>query len=247
MPTYFLSIAYKGTRYAGFQVQDNALTIQGEVERVLEVYLQEAVKLTGSSRTDTGVHAHNNYFHFQIGRQLDKKILYNLNAMLPHDIALTGLEEMREGAHCRFDATSRRYHYHIHNKKDPFLADRAWFVPYPLSYDLMNEAAGLVMGRHDFTSFAKKNTQVANHFCTILTCRWEEIDGLWKFSVEGNRFLRGMVRGLVGTMVKIGRKNMSIDQFKEVLKAKDNTMADFTAPAHGLFLEKVVFPYDLGL
>lgn len=247
MPTYFLSIAYKGTRYAGFQIQDNALTIQGEVERVMEVYLQEAVKLTGSSRTDTGVHAYNNYFHFQISRTLDNKILYNLNAMLPHDIALTGIEEVREEAHCRFDAISRIYHYNIYNKKDPFFADRAWFVPYPLAYDLMNEAAVLLMGRHDFTSFSKKNTQVANHFCTIMTCQWEEINGLSKFSVEGNRFLRGMVRGLVGTMVKIGRKNMTVDQFKELLKAKDNTMADFTAPAHGLFLEKVVFPCDLGI
>ena len=245
MTTYFLAVTYKGTNYAGFQIQENSITIQGEVEKVLRTYLQQDVKLTGSSRTDTGVHALINYFHFTIDGILNDKILYNLNAMCPLDISIRGIYKMHDEAHSRFDASSRVYGYHISNQKNPFLTDRAWFCPYPMNKVLLDAAASIVVGQHDFTSFAKKNSQVKTHICTIKLCTWEETEHGWKFTVEGNRFLRGMVRGLVATMVKVGRQKISLEEFMHVLNSKDNTIADFTAPAHGLFLEKVNYPYSV--
>jgi tRNA pseudouridine38-40 synthase len=233
-----------GTRYGGFQVQDNAQTIQGEVEKVMGVFLRQPIELTGSSRTDAGVHALMNCFHFDYPEMLDSEMLYNLNAMLPYDIVLMDLWHVPTQSHCRFDAIGRRYGYHIHNFKDPFAVNRSWYMPYKMDPILLTEAANLLIGKHDFTSFAKRNSQVNNHYCTISECKWEEQGAGWKFSIQGNRFLRGMVRGLVGTMVKIGRGKMTIDEFTTLLQMKDNTMADFTAPAHGLFLEKIEFPVE---
>lgn len=242
MNRYFLTVRYMGTRYGGFQVQDNAQTIQGEVEKAMGVFLRQPVELTGSSRTDAGVHALMNCFHFDHQEMLDSDMLYNLNAMLPNDIVLLDLWQVPTQSHCRFDAIGRRYGYHIHNFKDPFAVDRSWYMPYKMDPILLTEAANLLIGKHDFTSFAKRNSQVNNHYCTISMCNWEEQGPGWKFSIQGNRFLRGMVRGLVGTMVKIGRGKMTLDEFTTLIEMKDNTMADFTAPAHGLFLEKIEFP-----
>ena len=245
MTTYFLAVTYRGTNYGGFQIQDNSLTIQGEVEKVLRTYLQQDIKLTGSSRTDAGVHALINYFHFSMDGILSNKMLYNLNAMCPLDICIRGIYKMHDDAHSRFDASSRVYSYYISNQKNPFLTDRSWFFPFPMNKLLLYAAANIVLGEHDFTSFAKKNSQVKTHICTIKRCFWEETEYGWKFTVEGNRFLRGMVRGLVATMTKVGRQKISLDEFRAILDAKDNTMADFTAPAHGLFLEKVNYPYAI--
>lgn len=245
MIRYFLSVRYRGTNYAGFQVQENAQTIQGEVEKVLAIFLKSTVSLTGSSRTDAGVHALMNCFHFDFPGDLHADILYNLNAMLPADIVLTGLWVVPSKAHCRFDATARSYEYNIHTVKDPFKTDRSWYLPYKMNLSLLQTSASMLLGQHDFTSFAKRNSQVNNHVCTLSECNWEKLPAGWKFSIQGNRFLRGMVRGLVGTMVKIGREKMTLEEFAGVLECKDNTMADFTAPAHGLFLKKVDFPEEL--
>ena len=242
MKRYFLTVRYRGTNYAGFQVQENAPTIQGEIEKVMGIFLRRPVELTGSSRTDAGVHALMNCFHFDHDAFLHSDMLYNLNAMLSTDIVLTGLWEVPDTAHCRFDAIGRSYGYNIHNIKDPFLGDRSWYMPYKMDAMLLANSAAMLLGKHDFTSFAKRNTQVNNHYCTIHVCKWEPLSIGWKLSIEGNRFLRGMVRGLVGTMVKVGRGKMTLDEFTKVLETKDNTMADFTAPAHGLFLENIEFP-----
>lgn len=245
MHYYFLSLSYRGSNYAGFQIQDNAMTIQGELERVMATYLKQKVDLTGSSRTDAGVHARVNYFHFQSENALDTRMVYNLNAMLPKDISVTGLYEVGKSAHSRFDPLSRSYGYYLINKKDPFLQDRAWFYPYPLDLNHLEEMSKVLIGQHDFTSFAKKNSQVHTFMCSIITSEWVENDGLLKYTVEGNRFLRGMVRGLVGTMINFARQKRSVEEFIDVLRVKDNTKADFTAPAHGLFLENIRFPYSL--
>jgi tRNA pseudouridine38-40 synthase len=176
MPTYFLALTYKGTRFAGFQIQDNAITIQGQVERAMAIYLRENVQLTGSSRTDAGVHANRNFFHFSIDRQLKDEFVYHINAILPPDIAITGIYPVPEGRHSRFDAIGRRYKYYIYNSKNPFLDDRSWYYPYPMELADLNQAANSLLGLHDFTSFAKRRTQVHTHMCTISVCQWNETE-----------------------------------------------------------------------
>jgi len=245
MPTYFLALAYKGTRFAGFQIQDNAITIQGQVERAMATYLRENVQLTGSSRTDAGVHANRNFFHFSIDRILKDEFVYHVNAILPPDIAITGIYAVPDGSHSRFDAIGRRYKYHIYNSKNPFLNDRSWYYPYPMDLADLNQAASSLLGLHDFTSFAKRRTQVYTHMCTISVCQWHETADGCVFTVEGNRFLRGMVRALVGTMVKVGRQKISFESFQNVLLSKDSAKADFSAPGHGLFLDDVIYPSEI--
>ena len=167
MPRYFLEVAYKGANYSGFQIQDNAVSIQAIVEKALEVFFREKITLTGSSRTDTGVNALQNYFHFDLERVIDAKRLYNINAILPGDIVLKNVFPVAPNAHCRFDALSREYRYYVHRYKDPFLADRAYFFPYTLDLSRLQAAAEIVLRHTDFTSFAKRNTQVKTFLCSI--------------------------------------------------------------------------------
>ena len=242
MPRYFLEVSYKGTRYSGFQSQPNAVTIQEELEKGLQILFKQPFVLTGSSRTDAGVHALQNYFHFDADVTINDQRVYNLNAILPGDITVKSIRHMHHTAHARFDAIAREYRYFIYQSKNPFLDDRAWFYPYKVSLHQLNEAAGILLGTHDFTSFSKRNTQVNNFNCTIEIAEWYMEAGQLVFHVKGNRFLRGMVRGLVGTMLKVGREQISLQQFEQIIQAKDCTKADFTTPAHGLFLEAVHYP-----
>jgi tRNA pseudouridine38-40 synthase len=242
MHTYFLALGYKGAKYAGFQIQDNAQTIQGEIEKAAATYLREPLSLTGSSRTDAGVHAKLNYFHFQSEKELGDEFIYHVNAILPSDIVLKGVYKVPEGSHSRFDAVARKYSYHLYNTKDPFQEDRAWFYPYPMDEVLLNEAAKSLLGEHDFTSFAKTRTQVYTHVCRIEMCNWKRTSSGWILTIQGNRFLRGMVRALVATMVKVGRGKMTISDFIQVRNEMNSKQADFSAPAHGLHLESVIYP-----
>ncbi|MEN9950199.1 MAG: hypothetical protein RLY85_951 [Bacteroidota bacterium] len=241
LQTYFLSVRYKGTAYAGFQIQQNARTIQGEVESAMAKYLRTQVSLTGSSRTDAGVHANRNYFHFDLDRVLDANFTYHVNAILPRDIVVTGVYPVPEHSHSRFDAIGRRYKYYISCQKDPFADDRSWYFPYPMQADDLMRAASFLQGTHDFTSFAKRNSQVFTHLCTIARAEWEKTPQGWVFTVQGNRFLRGMVRAMVGTMVRLGRGRLTHSDFERILAAKDCALADFSAPAHGLFLDDVMY------
>ena len=195
---YFLELTYKGTRYSGFQVQANAHTVQSEVERALNVLYREEIRCTGSSRTDAGVHALQNFFHFDTEQEIPAVHVYKLNAILPKDIAVRSVRSMPADAHCRFDAISRSYRYRIYTRKDPFLDDRAWFYPFPLDAGVLNETAALVLGVHDFGAFAKRNSQVKTYRCEVMESRWEALEHGWVYHVRANRFLRGMVRGLVG-------------------------------------------------
>jgi tRNA pseudouridine38-40 synthase len=242
MPRYFLELAYKGTAYSGFQVQLNAPTIQRELERALQVIYRSPFELTGSSRTDAGVHALQNYFHFDTELVMETRHVYNLNAVLPQDITVKGIYPVPDTAHCRFDAVSREYKYFIYNRKDPFMVDRGWLYPYPVNQDLLQEAASVLMEYDDFTSFSKRNTQVKTFQCRIMKSVWESIDNGLVYNVESNRFLRGMVRGLVGTMLKVGREQVSLAGFRAIIEAKDCSEADFTTPPQGLFLVSVVYP-----
>jgi tRNA pseudouridine38-40 synthase len=250
MPRYFLEVCYKGTGYSGFQMQHNANTIQQEIEKALVTRFRKPLleagmdkfKLTGSSRTDAGVHALQNYFHFDAPFVITAQHVYNLNAMLPPDIAVLGIHEMPADAHCRFDATSREYKYRIYKEKNPFLEGRGYYYPYKTDVGLLNEVAALVIGRQDFSSFSKRNTEVKTFICTIQTSEWVVKEDCILYNVTGNRFLRGMVRGLVGTMLNVCKLPSAAEAFKSILSAKDCTKVDFSVPGHGLFLMKVNYP-----
>ncbi len=243
MPRYFLEVAYVGTNYRGFQKQLNAVTVQSEVEKALSVLYKQNSELTTSSRTDTGVHALQNFFHLDADLLVDnQKALYRLNAILPNDIVVKSIAEVNAGAHCRFDALSRSYEYHIYRKKNPFLVGRAFYYPYQLDIDAMNEAASLLFSYEDFTTFSKRNTQVKTFVCEIKSAGWKWVNDELVFFITANRFLRGMVRGLTGTMLKIGRGILTTSDFKSVIEAKDCRQADFSVPPQGLFLVKVLYP-----
>ncbi len=241
MPRYFLELSYKGTAYSGFQVQDNAETIQSEVQKAFYTLFRRAFELTGSSRTDAGVHASQNFFHFDTDLPVTTKHIYNLNALLPADIAVKAIYSVPDTAHCRFDAIAREYKYFIYTGKDPFLVDRAWAYPYPINIDLLRLAARVLTEYRDFTSFSKRNTQVNNFFCSIELSEWLIEDNQLVYHVKANRFLRGMVRGLVGTMLKLGRELVTIEEFRNIIESKDCTKADFSTPPQGLFLTQITY------
>jgi len=242
MPRYFLEVAYKGTHYSGFQVQENANSVQEEVEKAFAVYFREHIQMTGSSRTDTGVHALQNFFHFDFGTAIAAGSLYNINSILPGDIVVKRLYLVGPGNHCRFDAISREYHYFVHQQKDPFLRDGAYYYPYTLDMKKLQDAAAIVLGQLDFTSFSKRNTQTKTFLCTIMESKWVVQNDCCVYHVKANRFLRGMVRGLVGTMLQVGRNKINLVEFTDIIRSKDCTRADFSVPAHGLFLANVNYP-----
>jgi tRNA pseudouridine38-40 synthase len=245
MPRYFIEVYYKGTNYAGFQVQQNANSIQAEVTKALNIFFKLELELTGSSRTDTGVHALQNFFHFDTdglpGGELLSERVYNLNAILPDDIVVKKIYKVPDDANCRFDAKSREYQYYIYQHKDPFLADRAFYYPYTLDMDKLNAAAAAILHYTDFTSFSKKNTQVKTFICAMLKSEWRNENGMIVYNVQGNRFLRGMVRGLVGTMLRVGTGKISVDEFITIIENKDSSKVDFSVPAQGLFLCNVFY------
>ncbi|MDR0794109.1 MAG: tRNA pseudouridine(38-40) synthase TruA [Chitinophagaceae bacterium] len=239
---YFIEVTYKGGAYKGFQIQAEDITIQSEVEKALHILLKKNIRLTGSSRTDAGVHALQNYFHFDTDLPNLSSKVYNINALLPRDIVVKNIFLVADDAHCRFLATSREYQYRIYFKKDPFLYDRAWFYPFKLNTEILHETAAIVKEYTDFTSFSKRNTQVKTCLCNIEISQWTETENGLIYEVKGNRFLRGMVRGLVGTMLKAGKGIITPDEFRKILEAKDCTKADFSPPPQGLFLIAVNYP-----
>lgn len=239
---YFLEVSYKGTRYNGFQIQHTGATIQGEIERAFSVFFKESLSLTGSSRTDSGVHALQNFFHFDWDRTFDPKWIYNLNAILPPDIVLKEVKRVADDAHCRFDARSRTYVYKVYQFKNAFISDTAYFYPYPLDLDAMNRAAALLKGLRDFSSFSKKNTQVKTFNCDLTESCWSREGDVWLYQVTANRFLRGMVRALVATMLRVGRGSLDMEDFEGILKKAVCGTAFFDAPARGLTLTRVTYP-----
>ena len=239
-----MEVFYKGTNYAGFQVQKNANSIQAEIERALKIFLKETITLTGSSRTDTGVHALQNYFHFDFEPQekynWDRDV-YRLNAILPPDIVVRNVREVAADAHCRFDARRRVYEYSIYKSKDPFLSDRCYYYPYKLDMELLNKAASMLKEYRDFASFSKRNTQVKSFECELYESSWIQKDNIIIYRVAGNRFLRGMVKGLVGTMLKVGRGKMTIEEFRQVIESQNPALVDFSVDAQGLTLISVIY------
>ena len=244
MSRYFLEVAYKGTNYSGFQVQQNANSIQAEVEHAIQILQKEKITLTGSSRTDAGVHALQNFLHFDFEGELPSHFTYKMNAILPPDIAIQKLIPVNSGAHCRFDAVTREYKYFIYRYKSPFLKDTAYYFPYKLNMDLLEQAAETIRNYDDFSSFSKRNTQAKTFICHISESKWYCENDRLVFYVVADRFLRGMVRALVATMLKIGRGKMTVDELKDIIEKKDSARASFAVPGHGLFLIAVNYPHD---
>jgi tRNA pseudouridine38-40 synthase len=241
MSRYFIEVFYKGTQYAGFQVQHNAVTVQGEVERALGVFFRKEVGLTGSSRTDAGVHARQNYFHMDLEDEFEQRWVYNINSLLPVDIAVRRVVKVGDGAHCRFDALWREYSYLVYREKDPFVREFGYYFPYTMDIGAMRAAAEVVKKHGMFEAFSKRNTQVKTYLCSIMESVWEDGEGRIVYRVRSNRFLRGMVRGLVGTMLQVGRGKMGVDEFGKIIAGRDSSAVDFSVPGSGLCLEWVEY------
>ena len=245
MPRYFIEVAYKGTEYSGFQVQQNANTIQAELENACKIFHRKNFELTGSSRTDAGVHAIQNYFHVDLEEQIEDaaKSVYHVNAILPRDIAVKNIMLVSDNVHCRFDAIHRSYEYTITTEKNPFLLEQAYYYPFEINIDTLNECASMLCDYSNFESFAKKNSQVFTYECSITKSIWTLENNLLKYNVTGNRFLRGMVRGLVGTMLLVGRGKYAVEEFRKIIESLNAAKTDFSAPAHGLTLMEVGYNF----
>jgi len=240
MARYFLEVAYKGTRFSGFQVQEQVATVQSEVERALSLVQRMPVALTGSSRTDAGVHALQNFFHFDSDASLHPQLLYKLNAIVPGDIVIKGLYPVPDTAHCRFDAVSREYEYRLYAEKNPFLQETALFYPYTVDRDALLETAAFIKEQKNFWAFSKTNTQVKNFNCSIYISEWLNRGEELIYHIEGNRFLRGMVRLLTATQLKVARGKLSMDAFRKLFR--DDVKCGFSIAATGLYLVRVKYP-----
>jgi tRNA pseudouridine38-40 synthase len=241
MPRFFIEVAYKGSHYSGFQIQQNANTIQSELEKAIALLHRTKVTLTGSSRTDAGVHALQNYFHFDFEGEINRHFVYKMNAILPVDIVVKQLYKMPDHAHARFDAVSREYEYRIYRNKNPFLKGLALYYPYAVDLEIMQQAASIIEARNNFFAFSKTNTQVTNYHCTIYKSKWLFRDDLLIYNIEGNRFLRGMVRLLTASMLKTGRGKLTINEFASLFESS-SLKCGFSVSSEGLFLKAVKYP-----
>ncbi|QSE98078.1 tRNA pseudouridine(38-40) synthase TruA [Fulvivirga lutea] len=242
---YFFEIAYNGTPFHGWQKQNNAKTVQEEVEKALSKVLQRDVSILGSGRTDTGVHCEQQFFHLETDDKLSTQLVYTLNKMLAPEIAINNMFPVVEDGHARFSAISRKYEYRITIKKDPFQKDFKYFFNRPLDIKTMNEAAALLIGKQDFESFSKVKTEVNNFVCDITEAEWK-IEGTdLIFHIRANRFLRGMVRAVVGTLLDVGLGKIAPMELKNIIIAKNRKHAGAAAPAHGLFLTEVTYPSEI--
>jgi len=242
MARYFIELSYDGALYGGFQIQQNKATIQGELEKAMETLYRAPLTLTGASRTDAGVHANQNFLHFDTDIAILPKHIYNLNAILPNNIVVKAIYQVPSEAHCRFDAIKRGYIYRLHTQKNPFSEGRSWYYPFPVDLNLMQAAADTLLNYTDFESFSKKNTTVNTFQCNITKASWTMVGPDIRFEIHSNRFLRGMIRGLVGTMMQVGRGHISIAEWHDIVASKDEQRVDFSTPAYGLYLSEINYP-----
>ncbi len=248
MIRYFLQLAYNGASYHGWQIQDNAITIQEEINRKLSLLLRESVNIIGCGRTDTGVHAHDFYAHFDVTSPIsfmENDFLFKLNSFLSKDIAVYHLWKVPSGFHARFSTISRTYKYYISTKKNPFFKNFSLEYTSKLNLKAMQQASEYILMYNDFTSFSKLHTQTKTNLCKIFYAGWEQKEDLLIFTITADRFLRNMVRAIVGTLLEIGKNKISADEIKNIIEAKNRKNAGFSVPAKGLFLEKVNYPFDL--
>ncbi len=243
---YFIQFSYFGKAYHGWQNQPNAITVQEVLENALATLLRQTIEVVGAGRTDAGVHAKEMFAHFDFGEIENKEELaYRLNAFLPDDIAVQQIYTMPPEAHARFDAFERTYEYWVVQEKNPFYADSAHFVKYPLNVERMNLAASYLLEHSDFESFSKSNTDVKTYICDLRQAIWEEKEEKLVFKITADRFLRNMVRAVVGTLLDVGMGKMAPEKIHSIITSKDRSKAGVSVPAKGLYLTKVLYPKEL--
>jgi len=245
MYRYFLEISYDGTDYHGWQIQPNATSVQETLQKALSILLRIPIEIIGAGRTDTGVHASRMVAHFEVDQLLDSlQFVFKLNRLLPRDIAANGLRRVTPEAHARFSATSRTYKYYLTQRRSPF--HRHYTYPYlgtSLDFEKMNEAAQLLFNYTDFTSFSKLHTDAKTNNCCITQAQWhEEADQVWVFTIQADRFLRNMVRAVVGTLLEVGRGRLSLEGFAQIIEKKDRCLAGTSVPGNALFLVDITYP-----
>ena len=244
---YFIELQYDGTAYFGWQRQPDATTVQGTIEDALSKILRHTIEIVGAGRTDTGVNASYYVAHFDTDTPFDaSQLRYKLNLILPHDISIDSIVAVKEDAHARFDAKEREYTYYISTVKNPFRRASAWIYYQPLDIEKMNEAAKSLLEYNDFTSFAKLNSNNKTNICRVMKAEWSVEDGgVLRFTIRADRFLRNMIRAIVGTLVDVGRGRYTVEEFRSIVEAKDLSRSSAGAPAQGLFLSDVVYPKEI--
>lgn len=244
---YFIELAYKGTAYHGWQIQPNAIAVQEVLNNALKIVLRQDLETLGCGRTDSGVHASQFYAHFDIALTFSpaekEKFIRSVNSLLPYDISVSQLIDVDNNAHARFDATLRAYQYHLHFKKDPFKTDTSWLIRDELDLLAMQEAAGIIKQYQDFGAFCKSNADNFTNICYIQKSEWEIIPNGLIYHVSANRFLRNMVRAIVGTLVDVGKGKIKAQAVHQIIKSQNRSSAGASVPACGLLLTEVKYPY----
>ncbi|OYQ43344.1 tRNA pseudouridine(38-40) synthase TruA [Flavobacterium cyanobacteriorum] len=240
---YFIEFAYNGKNYCGWQSQPHSPSVQETLGRALSVLLRAETEITGAGRTDTGVHARQMFAHFDHDRPLDPALVQKFNSFLPKDIAVLRFIPVHDTAHARFDATSRTYEYHIHTFKDVFVNEGSWYNFHELDIAVMNQAAAILPDYTDFKCFSKTHTDVKTFNCRITEAYWKKSGTHLVFTISADRFLRNMVRAVVGTLVNAGLGKITVDDVREIIESRDRNRAGFSVPAHGLYLTRVQYPY----
>ena len=240
---YFVTFSYNGARYHGWQIQPNGNSVQAELQQALSTLLRQDVSVTGAGRTDAGVHARMMVAHFDIDSTIDcQQLAYKLNRLLPWDIAVQKVERVSDDLHARFSAKSRMYRYYVHTAKDPFLRPYSCELHYPLDFKAMNEAAGVLLEYDDFGAFCKAGADVKTTLCEVTKAEWvQTAETAWYFEIRANRFLRNMVRAVVGTLIEVGRGRLTLEEFRKVIEGKRRTEAGESMPGHALYLEDIVY------
>lgn len=239
---YFIELAYKGTNYHGWQYQPDADSVQETISKALSLLLKTPIDIVGAGRTDTGVHAKQMYAHFDFDTEIDsKQLVHKLNSFLPKDIAIFDVFKVSDEAHARFDATKRTYEYHIHTVKDAFENEGSYQFQLALDIDKMNEACKILFSHNDFECFSKTHTDVHTFNCVIFEANWQQEGNKLVFTISADRFLRNMVRAIVGTMINIGTGKIKVSELEKIIESKDRSQAGFSVPAHGLYLTKIEY------
>ncbi len=243
---YFVALAYNGTDFHGWQIQPNGITVQECLDKALCTYFKQKVVSLGCGRTDAGVHATQFYAHIDLVEVTEQQIsraLIGLNALLPYTIAVSDIFEVAANAHARFDATSRTYKYHLHYHKNPFKLNRSWLYKGTLDVEKMNQAADILLAHTDFSCFSKANTQTFTNNCKISYAKIEMVEDGWVFTIKADRFLRNMVRAIVGTLVMVGKGEIEVEEMTRIIESKNRSKAGQSVPACGLYLVGVEYPY----